>query len=122
MARVQAWAAMTWRTRSRGNKFNAKRTTIDGITFASQHEARRYQALRHMERAGVIQGLELQTRYPLVVNGVPVTSYRPDFQYVVSRTGEVITEDAKSGPTRTRDYIIRKKLMRAIHQIEITEV
>ena len=106
----------------RRNKYGAKRTTVDGIAFASQHEARRYQVLAAMARAGVIQRLELQPRYPLVVNGVPVSSYRADFVYVVSRTGEVITEDAKAGPTRTRDYIIRKKLMRAIHQIEIMEV
>ena len=106
----------------RRNKFGAIRTTIDGQTFDSKHEAGRWMQLRLLQAAGRIQGLTRQTRYPLVVNGVEVTSYKPDFEYVATATGEAIVEDAKSSPTRTRDYLIRKKLMRAIHQIEITEV
>lgn len=117
---------MTWHKRParrvRGNKYGAKRTTVDGLTFDSQHEARRWTHLRLMVIAGLIQNLERQVRYPLVVNGVEVTSYRVDFQYVVSATGEIVIEDAKAKPTRTEAYVIRKKLMRACYSAVITEV
>jgi hypothetical protein len=106
----------------RGNKYGAIRMTIDGITFASQHEARRYQALRVLERAGVIQDLRCQPRYTFEVNGYHVGTHRPDFDYVVCATGEVITEDAKSGPTRTEAYRLRRKLMVACHHVMVTEV
>lgn len=106
----------------RRNKYGAVRTTVEGITFASKHEARRYVQLRHLERAGIIQDLRCQARYAFVVNGLEVGSYRPDFEYVICETGEVITEDAKAGPTRTEAYRLRKKLMVACHAIVVTEV
>ena len=111
---------MTWLRRP--NKFGAVKTTVDGERFDSKHEAARWRELVLLQRAGEIQCLERQVRYLLVVNGVQVTSYRPDFCYVVTATGEAITEDAKAGPTKTEAYLIRRKLMQALHSIVITEV
>ena len=67
--------------RARRSKFRAVRTTVDGITFASKAEARRYQELRLLEKAGVITELELQPRYQLAVNNMDICEYRADFTY-----------------------------------------
>lgn len=47
------------------SKYGARRTTVDGITFHSAGEARRYQELRLLEKAGEIECLELQPVFEL---------------------------------------------------------
>lgn len=101
----------------RRNKFNAKPTVVDGIRFASQKEARRYQALRLLEKAGEVAQLELQPRYPLVVNKVKVGTYVADFAYYEKR-GHVV-EDSKG--VRTPIYRLKAKLVKALYGIEIRE-
>jgi dsDNA-binding SOS-regulon protein len=44
----------------RKNKYNAKKTVVDGITFHSKKEADRYCELRLLQKAGQISHLELQ--------------------------------------------------------------
>jgi len=102
------------------NKFNAKPTTIDNVRFASAREARRYQELLVLERAGAISQLELQPRYPIVINGIRVTTYVADFRYVEAATGRQVVEDSKG--YRTREYRLKSTLMAACHGIEIAEV
>lgn len=102
------------------NKFSARRTVVDGIRFDSAREARRYCELKALERGGQVRNLELQPRYPLLVNGVLIGHYRADFRYTEVHTGRVVVEDAKG--VRTRDYLLRKKLMRAVHGIDVREV
>lgn len=105
------------------NKYGSKRTVIDNHRFDSQAEGRRYLALRDRLQRGEIRDLEPHPpAYRLDVNGVLVSRYTPDFRYVVIETGETVVEDVKSNPTRTRDYVMRRKLMKALHGIEITEV
>lgn len=84
------------------SKYGAKRTTVDGITFASRKEARRYGDLRLLERAGEIRGLRVQPRYPIIINGQPVKypSGRPlvyvaDFSYYDVKRGATVVEDVK---------------------------
>ncbi len=103
----------------RGNKFNAVRTSVDGIVFDSKREAQRYIDLCILRRAGEIRDLELQTRYVLEVNGQRITTYRADFKYFDERTKEVTVEDCKGH--KTREYIIKKKLMKAILGVQILE-
>jgi len=100
-------------------KYRAVPVTIDGIRFASKAEARRYTDLLLMERGGAIRDLELQPRYPLVVNGVKVGTYVADFRYV-DEAGRVVVEDVKG--VRTAVYRIKRLLMRALYGIEIEEV
>lgn len=112
------------------SKYRAKPTEIDGIRFASQKEARRYQELKLRERAGEIRDLKLQPEYPLHVvrlyrNGWPieiatVAKYIGDFEYTVCETGEIITEDVKG--VRTSTYTLKRKLVAAIHGITIAEI
>ena len=54
------------------SKYGAKRTTVDGITFASKREAVHYALLKRNERLGLISGLELQPRFPIIVDGSQV--------------------------------------------------
>jgi hypothetical protein len=102
------------------SKYHAKRTTVDGVTFASKAEATRWQELRLLERAGQIADLEYQPRYPLTVNGVLVGTYVGDARYRETATGEVVTEDTKG--IRTPVYRLKAKLVRALYGITIREV
>ena len=47
-------------------KYHNKKITIDGLTFDSKKEARRYQELKALEKAGVIYGLQTQVKYLLI--------------------------------------------------------
>ncbi|MEN6581670.1 MAG: DUF1064 domain-containing protein [Armatimonadota bacterium] len=105
----------------RGNKYHATVTVRHGITFRSKGEADRYDELRVRELAGEITDLEYEPEsYPLVVNGVKITSYRTDFRY--RENGVLVIEDFKSSATaRARDWPIRKKLMKALYGIDVRE-
>ena len=104
--------------RSRANKFGAQSVVIDGERFDSRWEGERWNQLRLAVRAGLITDLRRQVSYELAVNGVKICSYRADFVYR-DETGKEVVEDAKGH--RTREYLIKKALMRAIHGIEIFE-
>jgi len=104
----------------RKNKYNAKKTVVDGITFDSKAESERYKFLKSMQDAGAISNLELQPRYVFYVNSQRICAFKPDFRYVAE--GEVIVEDVKSKATKTRDYSIRKKLLLALYNIDLVEI
>lgn len=105
---------------NRHNKYNAQKTIIDGITFDSKVESRRYLVLRSLADAGEITDLRCHPRWELVVNGKKISRYTADFSYM--ENGTLIVEDVKSSPTRTRDYMMRKKLMDALYNIQIKEI
>lgn len=98
-------------------KYNSVKTTIDGIVFDSKLEAKRFSELKMLERIGEIKSLRLQVTYPLSVNGILVCKYIADFVYV--KNGTEVIEDAKG--VLTKEYILKKKLMLAIHGITIFE-
>ena len=103
------------------NKYGAIKTEIDGIIFDSRKESRRYSELKLLEYKGDITELELQPKYPCVVNGKKVCVYVADFRYV--ENGQTVVEDAKSEATRKNSaYRIKKKLTEAIYNIAIVEV
>ena len=114
----------------RANKYHAQMCTVDGIRFDSKKEARRYGELKILEAAGEIAALELQPEFPITVvelwrdeaRQVACGRFRADFRYVETATGEVVIEDAKSEPTRTTAYRLRKRLVEAIHGVTIREV
>jgi len=103
---------------ARTSKYRAKPTEVDGILFASKGEAHRYRQLCLRVRAGEISDLELQPRYPLVVNGVNVGTYVADFRYV--ENGQTVTEDYKG--FRTPLFKMKAKLVRALYGIVVQEV
>lgn len=109
------------------SKYGAKKTQIDGITFASLAEARRYNELKLLERAGHITNLELQPKFELApsvkytgaARAKPALRYQADFKFV-DHLGRTIVEDVKG--FKTEAYQIKRHLMLAIHGIEVTEV
>jgi hypothetical protein len=102
-------------------KYHNEPTEVDGIHFGSKKEASRYEQLKLCQMAGIVRNLKLQVPYKLKVNGLLVCTYKADFVYedkFGSRWKEII-EDVKG--MRTREYIIKRKLMKAIYGIEIRE-
>ncbi len=105
----------------KGNKYGAKRTVLDGITFDSKAEAARYASLKQMERCGAIYNLQRQIWHDLkAANGAVACRYRADFDYFDTSTGEPVTEDVKG--VLTRDFKIKAKLFREQYGREIKVV
>lgn len=123
------------------NKYSAKKVIYDGKVFDSRKEAKRYAELRLLERAGQIKNLELQKRFELIPAQYEKTNevylrgekkgqpkqgrcieqsvvYVADFCYI--ENGRQVVEDTKG--MKTKDYIIKRKLMLYIHGIRIREV
>ena len=109
------------------SKYGAKKTMVDGIQFDSRKESRRYAELKLLQKAGEISNLELQKKFLLIpsqkIGGRVVErecSYVADFVYTDTKTGNIVVEDTKG--FRTKDYIIKRKLMRYLLGINIREV
>lgn len=107
-------------------KYGNKKTTVDGKVFDSKKEAMRYIELREMQKAGKIYGLECQKVFELIPkqrdeNGKAVRNceYIADFVYQ-DKDGKTVVEDTKG--FRTKDYIIKRKLMLHIYGITVTEL
>lgn len=121
------------------SKYGNKKVVVGGIEFDSKREARRYLELKAAENAGVIQDLQMQVEFELIPaqyeyfdrygkKGQRLKAgqrciekkccYVADFTYWAD--GKRIVEDTKGH--RTKDYIIKRKLMLYIHGIRIKEV
>ena len=107
------------------SKYHSRKVTVDGVTFDSRKEAHRYSELLLLERAGAIQNLQRQVKYELIpsqrIDGTVVErpcSYKADFVY--EKDGKTVVEDVKG--MRTKEYIIKRKLMLKEHSIQINEV
>ena len=119
-------------------KYKNKKVVVDGITFDSRKEGRRFTELKLLQQAGKITGLELQKEFELIpTQREPDTigkrggvhkgkviehkcTYKADFVYTDTETGALVVEDTKG--MRTKDYIIKRKLMLYRHGIRIKEI
>ena len=101
-------------------KYGNQKTEVDGVMFDSKAEAKRYKELKHLLDEGEIQSLILQPKYPIVVYGEKICTYIGDFRYRFFGSDVEIVEDVKG--VRTPSYRLKKKLMRAVHGIDIVEV
>ena len=126
---------MAWRYYNT-NKYRNIKKEVDGITFDSVKEANRYTELSLLEKSGEIQNLQRQVKYVLIPSqrepdrigpqgGVykgkvieKECNYYADFVY--TQNGETVVEDTKG--MKTKEYIIKRKLMLYIHGIRIKEV
>ena len=120
---------------------NRKTTTSDGIIHDSQKEANRWCELKLLERAGKITDLQRQVEYELIPDqyetyerysksgkrlkdGIKLLErrccYVADFVYKDVGTGHTVVEDTKG--VKTKDYLIKRKLMLFVHQIKVTEI
>lgn len=107
--------------RSKQPRVKDRRVEWQGMTFGSKAELARWQDLVLMERSGVIRDLKRQVPFDLVVNGMLVCRYVADAVYTDGLPGRErrVVEDTKGH--RTEMYLMKKKLMRAVHGIEILE-
>ena len=119
-------------------KYKSHKTEVDGIVFDSRKEARRWKELRLLEDEGHIADLQRQVRFELVpvqrepdrrgskgglIKGKVLerkVEYVADFVYTDTETGEMVVEDTKG--IKTKDYIIKRKLMLFVHNIKIREI
>ena len=91
------------------SKYHARPCTIDGLRFASQLEARRYQQLKLLQQAGEISELVTQPVFVLQEKTVdawtgktiPRQTYVGDFMYRETATGKIICSDVKGVETQT---------------------
>lgn len=117
------------------SKYHSRKITVDGVTFDSVKEANRWRELSLLEKAGAITGLERQVKFKLIP-----AQYRPVFDkktrkwkdrcverectyvadFVYQQDGETVVEDTKG--FKTKDYIIKRKLMLFFNGIKIKEV
>lgn len=117
------------------SKYHSKKVVVDGETFDSKKEANRYRELSLLEKAGAITGLERQVKFKLIP-----AQYRPVFDkksrkwkdrcverecsyvadFVYQQDGKTIVEDTKG--FKTKDYILKRKMMLFFHGITIKEV
>ena len=98
----------------------AKYNNVKIEGYDSKKEYRRAKELKLLEKKGIITGLQEQVRKmlrkkELLERGV---YYIADFVYY--RNGEYVVEDTKG--VRTKEYIIKRKLMLYVHGIRIKEV
>lgn len=107
--------------RPRSKWGNVHTDCSQGHTHDSKKEAGRCNDLAMYERAGVVKGIQVQCKYPLHVNGHLICTYYSDFEYWRQKGSEweYVVEDTKG--KRTRGYIIKRKLMKAILGIGILE-
>ena len=101
----------------------------------SQREARRYDNLMAWQKTGEIKDLRLQVDFTLQEaytdtegRRVRAIRYRADFTYLrrlMGREGHtwaLVVEDVKSRGTRTKDYLLKRKLMKERFGIDVAEV
>jgi len=98
------------------NKFGNVATVIDGHRFASKLEGTRYLQLKMLKAGGMVTEFYCQQTFTLEVNGLHICRYIADFEVHWS-DGRVTIEDTKG--VETPDFKIKKKLMLAIHGIEV---
>ena len=118
-------------------KYRNRKIEVDGVVFDSKKESRRYQELKLLEKSGDIRNLQRQVKYILIPAQREKDQYGPrgglkrgkllenecayiaDFVYR-DKSGVLHVEDTKG--YRTKDYIIKRKLMLFIHGIRIEEI
>lgn len=98
------------------SKYNSRKTTVDGFTFDSKKEAKRYVELKKKQEEGEITDLRLQVPFELVpsftieIDGKKRKRrnirYIADFTYY--ENGQKVVEDVKG--RKTDIYKLKKKL------------
>lgn len=97
----------------RKHKYNARKVTHDGVTFASRDEGDYYLHLKGLQEKGAIKGFELQPTFELLPkfrkNGKlwRAMNYKADFK-VFHNNGAVEVIDVKG--YETTDFKLKQKL------------
>lgn len=125
------------------SKYLAKKVEVDGIEFDSKKEANHYLFLKSQQEQGLISSLRVHvpfelipTQYEEVIKYTPKhhkekkvkrvveksVVYYADFVY--DKNGERVVEDTKGYKfgTAYAVFVIKRKLMRWLHGIQVVEV
>jgi hypothetical protein len=79
--------------------------------------------LKAEQMAGKIRGLQVHFPFDLIVEGELIAVYEADFVYFLVESGEMVVEDVKGVATRKiSTYRMKRKMMKALHNIEIKEI
>ena len=104
-------------------KYKSIKTEVDGIKFDSKKEAEYYGVLKLRKRKGMISAFTRQERFKIIINGILVCTYVSDFVVYDTYGNRTEIIDVKSDFTRKMStYRLKKKLMKAVLNIEIKEV
>ena len=107
----------------RSSKYKNTKVTIGAKTFDSKKEAKRYQELYSLTLGRHIQDLRLQVPFDLIpaqkINGKHHRQVRYIADFVYLENGKQVVEDVKG--YRTREYAIKKRLMKLFYDIDIRE-
>lgn len=102
------------------NKYGTVKTKVNGIVFDSMMEAKRYKQLMMLEKAGEIQNLLLQPKFPLVdgfkYNGKKIRGIDYVADFIYEEDDKVVVEDVKG--LKTQAYIIKSKMFIKKYMIE----
>lgn len=91
-------------------KYRNRKTKINGRTFDSKAEAEFYQLLLNHKIS-----FECQKKFEIRVNGILICYYYADF--VIKGDGKDYVVDVKG--YETRDFVLKRKLMKAVHGIDV---
>lgn len=98
-------------------KYFNKKTKLG---FDSKKEEKRYFYLKSLEASGQIKELRCQPKFRIEYNGIWICNYFADFSYI--EKGKLVVEDVKSEYTKKLPvYRLKKKLMKAFHDIDVLE-
>lgn len=118
------------------SKYKAEKVEVLGLKFDSKKEARRWFELEMLEKTGVIKNLRRQVKYELIPAQREPDTYGPrgvliqgtvieravyyiaDFVYI--ENNQIIVEDTKG--VKTKEYVIKRKLLLWRYGIKIKEV
>ena len=107
------------------SKYYSRKVKMNGVVYDSKKEANRWCELSLLAKAGKITNLQRQVKYELIpaqrIDGKVVEracTYVADFVY--ERDGKLVVEDTKG--FKTKDYIIKRKLLLYVHNIRIKEI
>lgn len=124
-------------------KYGNTKCTYDGMVFDSKAEMMRYKQLKALEEAGEIKWLACQVKFMLMPAQYEQSNevykkgprkgqkkrgkliekecaYYADFVYYESNSNKMLVEDVKG--KKTKEYIIKRKLMYWLYGIRIKEV
>ncbi len=129
--------------RQKRSKYHSRKITRDGMTFDSIKEYRRFCELTLLEKAGSITDLKRQVEFELIPSqfeeiptgefykrgerkGMPkmkLVCVEQSVKYVADFTdtenGKMVVEDTKG--FKTKDYILKRKMMLYLKGIKIQE-
>lgn len=106
---------MTWRINP--HKYNAKKVGVDGYTFDSLAEARRYRELVLFVKKGSICDLKIHPRFAIVHAGIKICTVILDFSFWDKTRGVTVYQDVKGMDTPISR--LKRKLVKAFYGIDV---